>query len=82
MPRYFFDSRDDGHTIVDEVRVELADLAVVKGVASKALAELAFDVLPGAERRTLGIDVRDDAGRPVLVTELTFEVRLLASPST
>ncbi len=79
MARYFFDSRDENDVIVDDVGLELPDLEAVKRCASKALAELALDVLPGADRRCLGIDVRDELSRPVLMTELTFEARILAT---
>ena len=48
-------------------------------VAVRSLAELALDVLPGAFKRCLGVDVRDEQERAVLTTELTFEARVLAS---
>lgn len=77
MARYFFDSRDEAEVIVDEIGMDFPDLEQVKRFASKALAEIAVEVLPGACRRCLGIDVRDELSRPVLITELTFEARIL-----
>jgi hypothetical protein len=78
MAHYYFDSRDEAQVIVDDVGLDLPDLEQVKRYASKALAEIAMDVLPGVCRRCLGIDVRDALSRPVLMTELTFEARVLA----
>jgi hypothetical protein len=78
MPLYFFDTRDDGEIVVDDVGLELSGIARAKVVAAKSLAELALDVLPRTTRRCLGVDVSDEQHRPVLTTELTFEARLLA----
>lgn len=79
LARYFFDSRDEEEVIVADVGLNLPDFEQVKWVASKALAEMAGDELPGANRRSLGITVRDESGRPVLTTGLTFEARILAA---
>lgn len=80
MALYYFDSRDEDDVIIDDVGLDLPDLHEVKRNASRALAELALDVLPGVDRRCLGIDVRDERSQPVLVTELTFEARVLVAP--
>ena len=80
MAWYYFDSREDGEVILDDVGVEVAGLPAVKLLAAKGLAELALDVLPGASERCLGIDVRDSASNPVLTTELTFQARVLTVP--
>jgi hypothetical protein len=77
MAWYFFDTRDDDEVITDDVGLECPNLEAVKVEAAKSLAELACDVLPGSLRRCLGVDVRDDDHRPVLVAELTFEARML-----
>jgi hypothetical protein len=44
--RYFFDTRDNGTFIQDDVGVECADMDAVKTEAALSLAELARDVLP------------------------------------
>jgi hypothetical protein len=80
MNLYFFDTRDDGVLVSDDVGLEFPDLATVKVQAAKSLAELAADVLPGCDRRCLGVDVRDEAGLPVMVTDLVFEARIVADP--
>jgi hypothetical protein len=78
MPRFFFDTRDGGEVIVDDVGLDLAGLEQARTFAARSLAELAADVLPGATRRCLGVDVSDERHRPVLTTELTYEARLIA----
>lgn len=75
--RYFFDTRDNGSFIEDDVGIELADLVAVKTQAALSLAELARDVLPGSIKRVLAVEVRD-AIRPILRDVLTFEAILLA----
>ena len=73
----FFDTRDNGVVTRDDFGIEVANLDEIKTLAAKALAELAVDVLPGSVERELGVDVRDQAGRPVLMTELTFKAIVL-----
>jgi hypothetical protein len=75
--RYFFDTRDEGVVVADDAGFEVADLAEVKVLAAKALAELAADVLPCSTERCLAVDVRDSEGDPVLTTELTFRAVVL-----
>ena len=77
MALYFFDTRDNGTFIQDDEGLELRDLDAVKVQAATSLAEIALDVLPGSLRRTLGVDVRDAEGLPVMITELIFEARIL-----
>jgi hypothetical protein len=78
MPRFFFDTRDDGEVIVDDLGLDLSGVEQARIFAAKSLAELALEALPGATRRCLGVDVSDDRRRPVLSTELTYEARLLS----
>jgi hypothetical protein len=79
MNWYYFDTRDDGEVVTDDVGLEVADLETVKEIAAKGLAEIAVDVLPGSSERCLGVDVRDVDSRPVLTTELTFKARVFAT---
>jgi len=74
---YFFDTRDNGTFIADDVGTDCADLHAVKAMAAISLAELAHDVLPGSIKRVLSVEVRDSL-RPVLKDVLTFEERVLA----
>jgi hypothetical protein len=76
--RYFFDTRDNGTFIQDDVGVECADMDAVKTEAALSLAELARDVLPGSIERILAVEVRNGT-RPILKDVLTFEAIVLAS---
>jgi hypothetical protein len=78
MPRYFFDTRDDGKFDCDTVGLELPDIQAATKAAAVSLAELALEVLPGSLARCLGVDVRDDQNRDVLTTELTFRALIHA----
>ena len=77
MPRYFFDTRDNEITIQDDVGMELDNLKAVQIEASRGVADLAKDLLPGSIRRTVAIEVRDAANDPVLKAVLVFEVYML-----
>jgi len=69
---YFFDTRDNGTFIEDDIGIDLANLDAVKTLAALSLAELARDVLPGSIKRVLSVEVRD-AIQPILRDVLTFE---------
>jgi hypothetical protein len=77
MPMFFFDTRDDGALVNDDVGLEFPDLETVRMQAAKSLAELAADVLPRSTERCLGVDVRDECNRAILTTELTFKAFIL-----
>jgi hypothetical protein len=77
MTRYFFDTRDNGTFIEDEIGIEFRDLEAVKTQAALSLAELARDVLPGSIKRVLSVEVRDSM-QPILRDMLTFEATVLA----
>jgi len=74
---YFFDTRDNGTFVKDDVGIECSDLEAVKSTAALSLAELARDVLPGSVKRVLSVEVRT-AMQPILRDVLTFEVIVLA----
>jgi hypothetical protein len=76
--RYFFDTRDNGTLIEDDLGLEFADLDAVKTQVALSLAELARDVLPGSIRRVLSVEVRDSL-QPILRDVLTFEAIVLAN---
>ena len=73
MVRYFFDVRDNDSLHPDDVGVELPSIDTVKAQAGRTMGEIAKDVLPGSEVRTLAIEVRDDLG-PILRVALRFEI--------
>jgi hypothetical protein len=76
MTLYFFDTRDNDRFDVDDIGVELSDIAAVKLVAARGLAELALDVLPGSMKRTLSVEVRDEE-KSVMNAVVVFEAVLL-----
>ena len=57
--------------------MELDNLKAVQIEASRGVADLAKDLLPGSIRRTVAIEVRDAANDPVLKAVLVFEVYML-----
>lgn len=71
--RYYFDFRDNDEFDIDAVGSDFSSLKDVKIEASRALADVAKDVLPGSVVRTLAIEVRDDHG-PILRVVLRFEI--------
>ena len=75
VARYFFDTRDNDRVFADDVGIELPSFDRVKIEATRSLAELALDVLPGSYHRCLGVDVRNEANQLILSTELAFEAR-------
>jgi hypothetical protein len=78
MPRYYFDHRDGDTFLSDEEGLEFDGIEAVRDEATRALAGIAKDVLPGSVRREIVIEVRDEASRPVLRAALWFEVQTLA----
>jgi hypothetical protein len=76
--RYFFDTRDNGTFIEDDVGIDFADLDDVKRQAAVSLAELAHEVLPGSIKRVLSVEVRNVV-QPILKDVLTFEAIALTN---
>jgi hypothetical protein len=77
MPRFYFDTRDDGRVMRDDAGFDLTGIDAVEALAVRSLAQIAIDILPASARGSIGVDVRDEAGAAVLTTELTFETRRL-----
>lgn len=78
MPRYYFDMQEGDRVVPDEVGVVFPDIESARDQATRALAEIARDTFPGALRREIAIDVKDDTRAPLLRARLTFELRKLA----
>jgi hypothetical protein len=77
--RYFFDTRDGPHFIRDDIGIELEGIEAVRNEATRGLADLAKEALPGAIRRELAVEARDDADHALLRAGLWFEVAVLAA---
>lgn len=80
MPRYYFDTRDGGRLIVDDEDSELAGLEAAQQEATEALAMLVRDRLPQTERYDMALEVRDEAKRPLLRAQLSFDVQRVHEP--
>ena len=73
MPHFYFDTRDNGSFIEDDIGLIFPSIETARDEATRALAEMARDVLPGSLRRELAIEVRDETKEPLLRTSLVFE---------
>jgi len=78
LPLFYFDYDDgDGSGPVrDEIGTELADVDAAQLEASRTMAELAADVLPGHEDRLLAIVVRDARGALRIRVSIDFRVEI------
>ena len=77
MPRYYFDVRDGDRFVPDEVGLVFPDIATARDQATRALAEMARDLLPGTVRREVAIEVKDESRALLLCAGLSFELRKL-----
>ena len=76
MPRFFFNLYDDGATI-DEVGVELPDLAAAHEAAlEEARAVISEEVRRGRIDLSHRIEVEDEARRPVLMLPFSAAVQI------
>jgi hypothetical protein len=78
MPRYYFDTRDNDNFLRDEEGLDMAGDDAARNEASRGLAEMARDVLPGSIKRQLAIEVRDAAKLPLMAARLVFEIARVA----
>ena len=74
MPLYYFDFRDNGVLLPDVDGLELDGIDTVRAEATGAVLQRARDLLPGAVKRELTVEVRDQTGSHVLEARLGFEV--------
>jgi hypothetical protein len=79
MPHYFFDTRDGPEFVRDELGIELDGIEAARDAATRGLADLARDALPGALRRELAVEVRDASDQALLRASLWFEVAVLVA---
>jgi hypothetical protein len=74
MPRFFFDTYDGRHFVVDEEGQELDSLGTAKAHAQRSAVEMAKDELPDGNHRSFVVSVRDEAGKEVLKVALALVV--------
>lgn len=79
MPLYFFDTPTGDDFLPDEEGLVLSGIEAARDQATAGLATMARDAIPGAIRRELAVEVKDENRRPLLRAALWFEVAVLVS---
>ena len=74
MPRFYFDTHDGETRVSDDQGLDLTDRQAAKVAAVDSLPDLARDVLPDGDRRTMAVHVRDATGRVILTATLSLRV--------
>ena len=74
MPRFFIDSSDQERFVRDEDGLEFEDVEAAMNAAADGLSDMARDALPGGESRTFIAIVRDEQGRTLVQTTMSFGV--------
>jgi hypothetical protein len=72
MPRYFFDARDAGNVMRDEVGIELPDDKAARKHAATLLPDIARRGLPDGEDHSFGCDARNEGGSVVYRASLKY----------
>jgi hypothetical protein len=65
MPRFHFDVIDEGVIQVDEVGLELPDLAAAVEEAQRAIGQMLIEHAPGRNTASLVIQIRDGSSVPL-----------------
>ncbi|MGF9564021.1 hypothetical protein [Neorhizobium sp. JUb45] len=73
MPRYFFDIHNGNGPSRDDHGMELPSQKRIMHEMSRILLDIARDELPGQERGDISIFVRDDTGKELCATHLSFQ---------
>jgi 4-hydroxyphenylpyruvate dioxygenase-like putative hemolysin len=68
MPRYYFDVRDEDGASIDEVGIELPDMAAAIQEARRAVADMVRDALRESNIGDVAIAIRDGADGPVVLS--------------
>ena len=72
MPHFYFDVHDTGTTL-DDVGVDLPDVAAVRQAAMESLPRIAADEIPkDSDRRHFTVLVTDEDGHSVYSATLTY----------
>ena len=75
MPTYYFDVREEGVVLADDVGQEMADLAAAEREATEAAAAIATgQVRRGTRAGRSSIDVRDEDGAHVLSVTASLSI--------
>ena len=66
MPKFYFDTDDGAEKFRDEIGLDLADPQLARDEASRALAKMAREYIPGPTgQKNVTMWVRDESGEPV-----------------
>jgi SRSO17 transposase len=79
MTRYFFDLRDNNRLLTDNQGTALDSVATARQWAVGALSEYIKDIVPNESPRSIAVEVRDEASRPLMKATMVFEVEVVAS---
>ncbi len=74
VPRFFIDTSDQQRFVRDEEGLVFGDVEAAMNAAAGGLADMAADALPGGESRTFIAIVRDEQGRTLVQTTMSFGV--------
>jgi uncharacterized membrane protein len=74
VARYYFDTHDGDDLVADDEGQDLDGLASVRAEALEALASIAKDAVPKANRDAMMISVRDEAGEVVFRATLSLVI--------
>lgn len=81
MPRYFFDTIENGERIVDSYGLEIDVRETVAKEAETALAEMAGDRLPDGPRHEFVVEARDESGAVIYRASLVFTSEWSPNPA-
>lgn len=62
MPLFYFDSDDGDQKLIDDIGMEFANIQEAREEAIRSLPDMARDVLPDGDRRSMWVSVRDEHG--------------------
>lgn len=72
MPRYFIDTDDEDHRVIDEAGFDLPGPLEARMTAIDALPDMARQRIPDGDARTFSVSVRNEAGRVIYSAELVM----------
>lgn len=73
MPRYFFDTFDNGQRSIDDYGIKCDDRDAVRRAAVETLPHMAFDALPDGANHEFAVEVRNEEGACVFRASLSFQ---------
>ncbi len=81
MARYYFDTHDGDHSIVDLDGLDCSSNQQVQHQAVDALPDMARELLPDGPNRLFRVEVRDAGGKQVFCATLELRSRWIEHES-